>query len=55
MKAFFVIGSDVHGPMGRELIPFGKPTDAEEFRRDHKGKSVLRFSDVTPAVIKGLD
>ena len=53
--AYYVVGSDVHGPMGRELIPFGKPADADEFRRDHKGKSVLRFSDVTPAVIKGLD
>lgn len=53
--AYYVVGSDVHGPMGRELIPFGKRADAEEFRRDHKGRAILRFNEVTPAVIKGLD
>lgn len=53
--AYYVVGSDVHGPMGRELIPFEKRADAEEFRRDHKGRAVLRFNEVTPAVIKELD
>ncbi len=54
-KAFYVIGSDVYGPMGRELIPFEKETDAREFMKDHKGKSMLRFTDVTPDILKGLD
>jgi len=54
-KAFYVIGSDVYGPMGRELIPFEKKTDAREFMKDHKGKSMLRFTDVTPDILKGLD
>lgn len=54
-KAFYVIGSDVHGPMGKELIPFGKPGDAQEFARDHKGKKVLRFEQITPAILKGLE
>jgi nitrous oxide reductase accessory protein NosL len=53
--AFYVIGSDVYGPMGRELIPFKDETGAREFMRDHKGKSVLRFKEVVPEVIKGLD
>jgi len=30
--------SDVYGPMGRELIPFEKMKDAEEFMTDHKVK-----------------
>ena len=54
-KAFYVVGSDVYGPMGRELIPFAGEGKADEFKRDHKGKSRLRFKDVTPTVLQGLD
>jgi len=54
-SALYVIGSDVYGPMGRELIPFGKSQEATEFKRDHKGREVLKFRDITPAVVKGLD
>lgn len=54
-KAFYVHGSDVYGPMGRELIPFGKEGEAREFIKDHKGKGLLRFQDVTDVVVKGLD
>jgi copper chaperone NosL len=53
--AFYVVGSDVYGPMGRELIPFTKEGDAREFLKDHKGKSLLKFQEVTPALIKTLD
>ena len=45
-SAFYVVGSDVFGPMGKELIPFEKATAAQEFLRDHQGKKVLRFSDI---------
>jgi copper chaperone NosL len=55
LKAFYVTGSDVYGPMGRELIPFKSRADAEEFRKDHKGKAVLGFNEITYAAIKGLD
>ncbi len=54
-EAFFVLGSNVYGPMGKELIPFAKEADARGFMKDHKGKSVLRFSEVTPEIIKPLD
>jgi copper chaperone NosL len=53
--AFYVVGSDVYGPMGRELIPFGKNQEALEFKKDHKGKEILKFQNITPAVIKGLN
>ncbi len=53
-KAYYVVGSDVYGPMGRELIPFLKETDASAFTKDHKGK-ILRFGDVTEAVVKTLE
>ena len=54
-NAFFVIGSDVYGPMGRELIPFVNKSDAEAFKTDHKGKRILKFEDVHPGIIKKLD
>ncbi len=54
-KAFYVVGSDIYGPMGNELIPFEKESEAGEFMQDHKGSAVLRFGDITESVIKGLD
>lgn len=54
-KAYYVIGSDVYGPMGRELIPFEREADAKEFMKDHKGKNMLMFKDITPEVLKTLD
>jgi copper chaperone NosL len=54
-EAYYVIGSDVFGPMGKELIPFEKQSDAKEFLKDHKGKGILRFTEVTPQIIRGLD
>jgi copper chaperone NosL len=53
--AWFVIGSDVLGPMGHELIPLASRADAEEFMRDHGGKRILRFDDVKPALPAKLD
>jgi nitrous oxide reductase accessory protein NosL len=44
--AWFVICSDVLGPMGYELIPLASRADAEEFMRDHQGKRILRFGEV---------
>ncbi len=53
-KAFYVTGADILGPMGRELVPFERENDAEEFLRDHKGKAVIRFEDVDAGVLKGM-
>jgi nitrous oxide reductase accessory protein NosL len=55
LTAWYVAGSDVYGPMGRDLIPFANENEAREFKKDHKGKSILRFKEITPVVIKGLD
>jgi copper chaperone NosL len=54
-SAYFVIGSDVLGPMGHELLPFKDQESAQEFLEDHEGKSILRYQDVTPAIIESLD
>src|SRR5208283_1948468 len=53
-KAYYIMGSDVYGPMGRELIPFRSEDDASAFKYDHKGK-IMRFGDVTEAVVKALE
>ncbi|MDD2733093.1 MAG: nitrous oxide reductase accessory protein NosL [Desulfuromonadaceae bacterium] len=53
--AFFVIGSDVSGPMGSELIPFSTEKDAASFKLDHKGKRILRFNEITPQTVKSLN
>ena len=54
-KAWYVIGSDIYGPMGRELIPLENQKDAQEFMNDHKGKKILRYAEITKEVIKTLD
>ncbi|QFY43077.1 nitrous oxide reductase accessory protein NosL [Candidatus Methylospira mobilis] len=54
-KALFVTGSDVLGPMGHELVPLATPEDAADFMKDHKGKRMLRFDQVTADVPVGLD
>ena len=53
-EAFFVVGSDVLGPMGNELIPFSSISDAKTFMKEHDGKKVLKYSEVTKEVIDKL-
>lgn len=44
--AYFVIGSNVYGPMGEELIPFKNESQAKKFMEDHFGKKVLKFEEL---------
>ncbi len=54
-KAYFVVGSDVYGPMGHELIPFKSESEAKTFRLDHKGVKILKFEEITPKEVQKLD
>lgn len=54
-KAFYVIGSDVLGPMGHELVPLESEADARDFLREHRGTRVVTFDQVSPALISGVD
>jgi nitrous oxide reductase accessory protein NosL len=54
-QAYYVVGSDVLGPMGHELVPHDTQAEAKEFMGDHSGKRILRFSEVTQAILLGLD
>ncbi len=53
-RAVFVIGSDVTGPMGRELVPFAEAGDAAVFLKDHQGRRSLRFGEITASVLRTL-
>ena len=54
-SAFYVIGSDVLGPMGHELIPLQSQADAEAFLKDHQGVAILRFDQVNKPLLLNLD
>ncbi len=54
-KAFYVIRSDIYGPMGHELIPFEDEDDAKTFKVDHYGKSIIKFEDIIEDEVYKLD
>ena len=54
-QAYFVIGSNVLGPMGKELIPFAKKGEADGFQADHLCRKQLRFPEVTLQILKSLE
>jgi len=54
-KAFYVIRSDVYGPMGHEFIPFESKEDAKIFKKDHYGKKILEFSEIEEWQVYNLD
>jgi len=53
-KAFYVMGSNVYGPMGNELIPFSTEQDALTFARDHNGQKVVAFDEIDTALVQNL-
>lgn len=53
-EVFFVTGSDILGPMGRELIPVHSREAAESFKQEHKGKDIYSFEQVTKDIVSGL-
>lgn len=53
--ALFAVGSDVYGPMGHELVPLASEPDAADFVRDHAARRLVRFDEVDPGLLAGLD
>lgn len=51
---FYVLGSDVEGPMGRDLVPLASRERAAGFQQDHGGSRVLAYDEVTEAVAAAL-
>ena len=50
--AYYVVGSQVNGPMGKEAIPFKLKKNAEEFIKENGGK-IVSYSQLTPELIMG--
>ncbi|MGE4317860.1 MAG: nitrous oxide reductase accessory protein NosL [Deferribacterales bacterium] len=51
-EAYYVAGSDIYGPMGEELIPFGSEDNAKVFMKDHNGKKIYRFQEISSKLLK---
>lgn len=54
-KAFYVVGSDVMGPMGKEFVPFKTFKSAQTFMKDHKGLQIVEFSQIDEALVYAQD
>jgi copper chaperone NosL len=53
-QCFYVIGSDVYGPMGHEFIPFSTEKAALNFQKDHHGTEILTFASITIQRVESL-
>lgn len=53
-KAYYVVGSDIHGPMGHEFIPFASRKAAQSFLKDHHGSAILAFADITLVKVESM-
>ena len=49
--AYYVYGGNITSPGGDDLVPFAKKSDAQEYMKKHNGKRILRFSEVSIALI----
>ena len=54
-RGFLVVGSDIYGPMGEELIPFENLEDAQSFLQEHNGVRILRFDQISRKLLKAFD
>lgn len=54
-SAFYVVGSDVWGPMGKELIPFETEASARNFLKDHHGTKIFKFTEINEKMVYDLD
>lgn len=54
-KAFYVVGSDIYGPMGKEFIPFKTFKSAQIFMKDHKGLQIVEFSKIEESLVYAQD
>jgi len=50
--AFYIYGTNVTGPAGDDLIAFDSYAAAEKFSKEHNGKRILGFRDVSDALIR---
>jgi nitrous oxide reductase accessory protein NosL len=54
-KAYFVYGSRATSPAGDDLVPFMKENDAKKFADEYSGKRIMKFDEVSDALIRLLN
>jgi nitrous oxide reductase accessory protein NosL len=54
-EAWYVVGANIYGPMGNEFIPFKTQSDAKEFLKEHFGKKIVKFSEISEDLVYSLD
>lgn len=52
-EVLFVIGSDILGPMGPDLVPVDAAR-APKFLKDHEGNRALKLEEISKAVLEDL-
>ena len=45
-ECWYVVGSSVEGPSGRDYVPFRTLGDAQQFSREHEGGDILKYSQI---------
>jgi copper chaperone NosL len=53
-EAFYVVGSDVTGPMGHEFVPFATRAAAEAFSKDHHGQNILALEAISSELVESM-
>jgi nitrous oxide reductase accessory protein NosL len=53
-ELFYVIGSDLESPMGRDLVPIAGREAGERLVADHHGEAVLSYDEVSAQVVEAL-
>ena len=51
-KLYYVIGTDIIGPMGYMIVPVKGKDAAETLLRDHHGSMILTFDEVTEEIVE---
>lgn len=53
-KAYYVIHSEILGPMGKEILSFKNKQEAQQFIKEHLGE-IIEFKDITQEVLETLE
>lgn len=54
-NAFFVVGSNVLGPMGHELVSFKTKESAQNFFKEHFAKKIYTFDEINQDIVYNLN
>lgn len=54
-EAYYVFGSRIVSMSGDDLIPFGTRESAEKFAKEHSGKRIFEFKEVTKKLVDYLE